>query len=260
MIIRRAVIASAAFVLLAALTASAQQPPAPPVFQTTTALVQVNVVALDKHGKPVADLKREEFEIRDNGVLQDVRFFAGQRENVAPRPPELSATNVFTNLIETSAGPQSGYTVIVIDNLYSGSDPSNEEGSLLARSRALEMLRSAPAGEKIAIYAPGTRFKVICEFTTDRDLLEKELRKFKVIPSTPASEPRPTLPSFLDPQGAAAAVQSRGAADMARAEGQVYSDTGDFQLSALADHVSGIPGRKKADLACQQIPHRAESA
>ncbi len=237
----------AASVMFGALAASAQ-------FQTTTEFVQVNVVALDKHGKPVADLKREEFQIHDNGVPQEIRFFAGQGENVVPRPPEPGAANTFTNLIAPPAGPQSGYTVILIDNLYSGSDPLNEEGSLLARSRALEMLRSAPAGEKIAIYAPGNKFKVICEFTTDRDVLEKELRKFKVMASTPAAEPRPTLQSLINPQGVAAEVQSHGAADMARAEAAVYSDIGDFQLAALADHVAGIPGRKKLIWLANKFP------
>ncbi len=246
----RSVIASVTF---GALVAWAQQPPAAPVFQTTTALVQVNVVALDKHGKPVADLRRDEFQIRDNGVLQEVRYFAGQGESVAPRPPEVSATNAFTNLIAPSAGPQGGYTVIVIDTLYSGSDPTNEEGSLLARSRALEMLRSAPAGEKIAIYAPGTKFKVICEFTTDRELLERELRKFKVMPSTPAPEPRQTLQAFLNPQGAVE-TQSRAAAEMARVDALIQSDIGDFQFSALADHVAGVPGRKKLIWLANKFP------
>ncbi len=241
-----------ASVTFGALVAWAQQPPAGPVFQTTTALVQVNVVALDEHGKPVADLRREEFQIRDNGARQEVRVFAGQGESVATRPSALSATNVFSNLIAPSAGPQSGYTVILLDNLYSGSDPTNEEGSILSRSRALEMLRSAPAGEKIAIYAPGIRFKVICEFTTDRVVLERELRKFKVTPTTPASEPHPMVLSSLDRQGAA--MQSRSAADMARAEAQVQSDTGDSQLSAVADHVAGIPGRKKLIWLANKFP------
>jgi VWFA-related protein len=253
-IIRRMVIASAMFVPLAALTASAQQPTAaPPVFHATSELVQVNVVALDKHGKPVPDLRREEFQLFDNGVRQEIRLFTGQGERTVPRPPELSAVNTFTNLIAPSAGPQSGYTVILLDNLYSGSDPTNEEGSVLARSRALEMLRSAPAGEKIAIYAPGIKFKVICEFTTDRDLLERELRKFKVTPSTPAPEVRPTLQSLLNP-GAAPETQSHAAAEMARVDALIQSDIGDFQLSALADHVAGVPGRKKLIWLANKFP------
>jgi len=242
---------------LAAGIAAGQQPSsptAPAVFHATSELVQVNVVALDKHGKPVSDLKREEFQLFDNGVRQEIRVFAGRGENTAKvPPPELMATNAFTNLIAPSAGPQSGYTVILLDNLYSGSDPTNEEGSLLSRSRALEMLRSAPAGEKIAIYAPGIKFKVICEFTTDRDLLDRELRKFKVMPSTPASEPRPTLQAMLNPQ-AAAEAQSRAAAEMARVDALIQSDIGDFQLSALADHVAGVPGRKKLIWLANKFP------
>ncbi len=209
------------------------------------------MVALDKHGKPVTDLKREEFQIPDNVVPQEVRFFTGRGESVAPRPPELSSTNAFTNLIAQASGPQSGYTVILIDNLYSGSDPTNEEGSLLARSRALEMLRSAPAGEKIAIYAPGTKFKVICEFTTDRDLLEKEVQGHAQHAGDRAT---PQLTVLYRSAGRGGGRAEPAAADMARAEAAVYSDIGDFQLSALADHVAGVPGPKKLIWLANKFP------
>lgn len=245
--------APVALCVAAGMAAAAQEPSAPATFHATTELVQVNVVALDKHGKPVSDLKREEFQIFDTGVPQEIRLFTPQGERAAPQLPEVAATNTFTNRIPPPAGPQSGYTVILIDNLYSGSDPTNEEGSILSRSRALEMLRSAPPGEKIAIYAPGLKFKVICEFTTDRDLLKRELRKFKVMPSTPAGEPRPTLQSFLNPQ-AVEEIQSRVAQDMARVEALGKSDIGDFQLSALADHLAGVPGRKKMIWLANKFP------
>jgi hypothetical protein len=44
----------------AAAIAAAQQAPQEPTFHAGTELVQVSVVALDKQGKPVADLRREE--------------------------------------------------------------------------------------------------------------------------------------------------------------------------------------------------------
>jgi VWFA-related protein len=151
-------------VALGAQDPAADNRPAPPpetTFQTGVELVQVSVVAQDKQGKPVADLRREEFEIFDNGAPQEIRLFVPETEKSNPAPPESKAANTFTNQIAASAGSHSGYSVILIDDLFSGSDPTNEEGSSLSRARALRMLRSIPVGEKIAIYAPGMTLRII---------------------------------------------------------------------------------------------------
>src|SRR5882724_1108239 len=61
--------------------APVQQPPAPPAAQapqairTTTELVLVNVVARDKKGNPVRDLKREDFTVLEDGQKQQVSSF-----------------------------------------------------------------------------------------------------------------------------------------------------------------------------------------
>ena len=174
------------FSLLSFAALGAQDPiSAPPdaAFRTGVKLVQVSVIAQDKQGKPVADLRREEFQLFDNGAPQEVRLFVPEAVKSDAAPPELTAPNTFTNQIAEPAGSHSGYSVILIDDLFSGSDPTNEEGSSLSRVQALQMLRSIPLGEKIAIYAPGRRLSVICEFTSDRDLLERQLRKWKPTPT-----------------------------------------------------------------------------
>ena len=43
--------------------------------KVTSRLVDVGVVAFDKKGHPVTDLKAEDFEIYDNGRKQEIRFF-----------------------------------------------------------------------------------------------------------------------------------------------------------------------------------------
>jgi hypothetical protein len=50
---------------LAAGIAMAQQPLPAPTFRTGTELVQLSVIARDKNGLPVADLRREEFQLFD---------------------------------------------------------------------------------------------------------------------------------------------------------------------------------------------------
>jgi VWFA-related protein len=143
--------------------------------------------------------------------------------------------------------------VILIDDLFSGSDPTNEEGSTLSRVRALQMLRSIPVGEKIAIYAPGPqKLQVICEFTSDRDLLERQLRKWKPHPSTPAPEPRPSLQMQQNPQ--LAQVLAKAAAEAARIDQLQRASVGDYEMDAVADHLAGIPGRKNLIWLANKFP------
>src|ERR1039457_449201 len=53
-----------------------QAKPDPVVIQGGTRVVLVNVVAKDKHGKPVADLTRDDFVLRDNGQEEKIALFA----------------------------------------------------------------------------------------------------------------------------------------------------------------------------------------
>jgi VWFA-related protein len=56
------------------LCALAQQP-APPTVRSRTTLVPVDVRVVDGSGKPITDLKKEDFTVLENGVPQDVRLF-----------------------------------------------------------------------------------------------------------------------------------------------------------------------------------------
>ena len=64
-------------------------------------LVDVGVVAFDKKGHPVKDLKPEDFEIYDNGRKQQVRYFSQAAEQVSAAAPgssvAASAQTEFSN-------------------------------------------------------------------------------------------------------------------------------------------------------------------
>ena len=47
----------------------------PPVFRTGTNLVRVDVSVMDKDGKPVRSLSADDFEVRENGDVQDITSF-----------------------------------------------------------------------------------------------------------------------------------------------------------------------------------------
>jgi hypothetical protein len=60
------------------------QPPADSIFRATTRLVQVSVIAQDKDGKPVAGLKREDFQLFDNGKPQPIQLFIAENPAASP--------------------------------------------------------------------------------------------------------------------------------------------------------------------------------
>jgi hypothetical protein len=86
------------------------------------------VVAEAKDGKPVTDLRQEEFQLLDNGLSQDIRLFLNEseRSSVAPQP---LLPGTFTNRGASRPGEHSGYSVIVPDTLLTGLADENQGGS-----------------------------------------------------------------------------------------------------------------------------------
>jgi Ca-activated chloride channel family protein len=68
-------------VCLATLSVAAQQPG---TFRTTVDLVHFNVAVVDKQGKPVTGLTKDDFEVVERGKPQAVRFFATGSIEAAP--------------------------------------------------------------------------------------------------------------------------------------------------------------------------------
>jgi VWFA-related protein len=226
------------------LAGRAQQAAPAPTFRARTELVQVSVIAQDKQGKPVADLRREEFQLFDNGAPQEIRLFTSETEKSNLAAPEVKAANTFTNRIAPPAGSHSGYSVILIDSLFTDADTIEAEGtSTLAKDRTLHMLRSIPTGEKIAIYAQERKLRVICEFTTDRDLLERQLRRWYPKIDTPGTTLRVFHePGYRNPQNVRLSGNEAGGAELI--DRLQRASAGDFEMGLVADHLAGIPGRK----------------
>src|ERR1700733_15164438 len=77
-----------------------QQSDSDVVFRANTKLVEVSVIAEvkqgdDKPAKPITDLRREDFQIFDNGVRQEIRLFVTSAETATE--PEARSANGFTN-------------------------------------------------------------------------------------------------------------------------------------------------------------------
>lgn len=248
------------FWCLPAITAAAQETPLSPTFRTGTELVQVSVVAQDKSGKAVADLRREDFQIFDNGVPQNIAVFLAAKP--APAREFALPAGVFTNQIATDGA--SGYSILLFDNLNIDLGENVVTYTARAREKALRALRAIPPSDRIAIYALWCQFQVVREFTSDRDSLIQQLEKLTLAPANcvySGNGPEHALTERNFGSGSAQPTANPGR-QKGRGKGQpaitashadedgpavgsaIQADIADNEIEQLAEHLAGIPGRK----------------
>jgi VWFA-related protein len=163
---------------------SAQDPApaqAPPVIKMTTRQVQASVVVRDKKGQPVADLKREDFVVLDQGKPQEIRYFATERsdKSEASAPPLALPAGMYSNR-SVSAGPghpaalPNALTVILLDGLN-----TRYSDRAQARDGLAKFLGALKPGDRVAIYTLTTQLRVLHDFTSDISELQKSLQPHK---------------------------------------------------------------------------------
>lgn len=144
--------------------------------RTTTRLVEVGVVALDKKGSPVTDLKAEDIEILDNGVKQKVRFFSRAGElalNDGAAHEEESRTSAMAAISNRAPHAEDGAqsersfqgnsTILLIDASHLAFGDLTH-----AREEMLRFLNGLAAGERLGLYILRSNgFQVLQEPTAD---------------------------------------------------------------------------------------------
>ncbi|MFZ1015444.1 MAG: VWA domain-containing protein [Terracidiphilus sp.] len=173
--------------------APADAPPNSPdeyALRVTSRLVDVGLVAYDKKGHPVTDLKPSDLEIYDDGKKQEIRSFA-LAGSPAPTPPapsvpalspepdaqEPSFANRAPTTIEATTpvpAPDIGSTILVIDESHIAWNDMS-----YARGQILKFLDSLGPGENVGIYSmTGLGFHVLAEVTADRAALIARMQAF----------------------------------------------------------------------------------
>lgn len=148
----------------------AQQPAPQPVFRTTTRLIQVNVVALDKKGKPVTDLKKEDFTLFDKGKQQTISLFAMENKSERRPLPKLGP-GMFSNYTGGTTSPN--LTVILIDSLNTQWGDQS-----VARLKIIKFLEQIKPEDRVSLMVLGRQLKVLHSFTDDRQSLLNSLKKW----------------------------------------------------------------------------------
>src|SRR5580704_15112096 len=93
-----------------------QNPATPPALKVSVRLIQVTVVAEDKDGSPVSDLKKEDFTIRDQGQQQKIFFFAPQITPAFSPATAVSSSqptsDFFSNHVESNPSGANSVTIV----------------------------------------------------------------------------------------------------------------------------------------------------
>ena len=243
-----------------------------PAAQPTTTLrvasrlVLVDVVASDKKGSPVNDLKPQDFTVQEEGTEQRVQIFSFHQPGA---PAEVSADpfaapgklppRVYTNVPQYKTG--GALNVVLLDALN-----SNMLDQAAMRDAMISFLEKIPSGQPIAIYLLGNKLTLIQDFTSDPKLLRKAVAGIKRQGSRGMSNVAGNTRDAQMPMGSVAAdtmaTMMPGLegklAEFRDQQGAMQSDlrvgsTLDA-LNALASSLAGYSGRKNLIWISESFP------
>ena len=151
-----------------------------------TDLVDIRAVVTDNHGKPVTNLKKEDFEVLENGHSQPLTFFSAEDLKAAPavtRPP------VAAQGAKGSAAPPTRRTVVFFVDTLNMSTLS----LLRVKGVLLNMIdQRLGEGDVAAVVATTGGLGVFSQFTQDRQVLHTAVNRL-------GTSPRPWTTSLFTP-------------------------------------------------------------
>lgn len=229
---------------------SSPQPPATPstnagsqgtekaTIRTTTRLVQVSVIAQDKHGRLVSDMSREDFRLFEEGQEQKLQFFSVTSDHATPTAGTSPPPGVWTNQALKAAGAPANLTLILLDGLN-----TSIRDVPYARRQLVSFLSQLRPEDRVALYILGKDLRLVQDFTRDASSLlrglahEKGYNGPQVISDEEQGE---------DATGVQAIDQfARDATEASNENLVIYrAHRTTDALEAIAQHVASIPGRK----------------
>src|SRR5262249_46021636 len=163
-----------AAILLAATTSAPQAPSEnqpggqnTPIFKAETRQVLVDVVVTDHHGNFVPGLKPGDFTVLEDGKPQKIAAFGMHAAPaVQPKlaPPIQLPPHLYTNY--QIADPSRPITIVLMDVLN-----TQVQDQAYTRKQMIEFLKDLPPGERVALFALGTRLRMVQGFTGNSDTL-----------------------------------------------------------------------------------------
>ncbi|MGH9532301.1 MAG: VWA domain-containing protein [Terriglobales bacterium] len=224
-----------------------------PVIRVTTRLVMVDVIAVDKSGKPVTDLKPEDFVVEESGKKQKIAVFGLQNPPAAAAALPALPPGVYSNRPEAQVAP-GPVTILLIDGLN-----SPFQNQAFVRQKLIEYVRTQhQPGQRMAVLALGNGLFKLQGFTSDPALLRAAMENYRpqAVRETAASQIEQRVTSVPP-----ANIGLRGTSGETRVSAllstlsffeneqevlalDVRMRTTLESLRAIARMVSGMPGRK----------------
>jgi VWFA-related protein len=207
------------------LLASPQEPPvqggAPPSFESGTQRVVLDVVAHDKKGRTVRDLRPEELEVLEEGKPQTIVGFRFVERAPAPDAPAPEAP------VPPAAGPPRHPTLVTL--VF---DALDQEGRAFARNAALDLLKVGDRPDLLfSVFYVGNRLQLLQQFTTDRQALAAAVDR-----ATSVLDPRGVVPGKETTDRVTAAANTT--ADRAQATSDAAAGGGGAAAGAAAGQAS----------------------
>jgi VWFA-related protein len=231
-------------------------------FKLNVRTVLVDVVVTDKSNKAVPGLKKEDFQVFEDGKPQTISFFeprfASPAGEASATPAPALPPNTFTNV--PAVTPNDSVNVLLMDALNTA-----EGDQSYVHKEMVRYLASIPKGTRIAIFMLGEKLRIIQGFTQDSTVLRASIARLATNPSASA-----LLPTTAGSNASNAAVNMIMEAAVEEGYGGVPDATLESMASALqqfqdqeitfeanqralltlealqqiARYLSGIPGRK----------------
>ena len=161
-------------------------------FSLTTNVVTVNVTVLDRNGKPVENLTRDDFEVLEDGKPQKLQAVDFQRlqssvlpaVTVADSLPPQATPQGYNPAVDKAAARSALMTkyqdrrLIVLLFDFSSMQPAEQAR---ARDAAIKFLNSQmTSSDSVSVMVYSSSLQTIQDFTADRDLLIQRINKFRL--------------------------------------------------------------------------------
>lgn len=177
-----AILAGMMIVGVAAEAQSQSQNSSELVLRSTTRIVSIDAVVLDREGHPVTDLKKDDFTVLEDGKPQSVAAFSvssGGSADTRRAAPPLLPPHVTTNRPEVIEREQN-LSVLLLDGLN-----TTAQNQVFLKQQMLKFLAEQyDPRRKLAVFALTEKLMVLQDFTSDPRLLKLALQKY--VANTPA--------------------------------------------------------------------------
>ncbi len=161
---------------------SQDKPQDEPLIRLETELVQIDMVVTGKDGKPVAGLRREDFELYEDGKIQTITHFAigtstrpatWLRPKSIPRKGSAPVNATESSPAEVTSGR---YIVLAVDDYHL------EPGNLMFTRQALKnfVRDQMVAGDQVALVTTSGILGMYQQFTSQKRILERAIDRLTV--------------------------------------------------------------------------------